>query len=105
MDLGQTELPAGHYTQMRLVLGTTVPPDSPEGTTLANAIKPTGGDETELTAPSGEESGLKMKVDIDVPADTVSHFAIDFDACRSFVKTGSGQILLKPVLSIKPIAP
>jgi hypothetical protein len=103
MPLGQTELPAGHYTQMRLVLGTTAPPDAPLGT-LPNAITPTGGQEIALKAPSGEESGLKMNIDIDVPADKVSDFAIDFDACRSFVDTGSGQILLKPVLSIKPIA-
>ena len=103
-DLGKTELPAGHYTQMRLVLGTTVPPDS--GYTLPNAILPTGAlEESPLTAPSGEESGLKMNVGVDVPADQVTHLAIDFDACRSFVKTGTGQILLKPVLSVKPVTP
>ena len=104
MDLGKIELPAGHYTQMRLVLGTTVPDGLPDGT-LPNAIKPTDGDETALTVPSGEESGLKMNIGIDVPADSLSHYAIDFDACRSFVKTGNGEILLKPVLSIKPVAP
>ena len=98
MELGEIELPAGHYTQMRLVLGTT----APEGT-LPNSIVPTGGVETALTVPSGEESGLKMNIGIDVPADSLSNYAIDFDACRSFVKTGTGQILLKPVLSIKPV--
>ena len=46
-----------------------------------------------------------MNVDITVPAGQQADFAIDFDACKSFVKAGkSGQILLKPVLSIKPIA-
>jgi len=98
MELGEIDLPAGHYTQMRLVLGTT----APEGT-LPNSIVPTGGVETALTVPSGEESGLKMNIGIDVPADSLSNYAIDFDACRSFVKTGTGQILLKPVLSIKPV--
>ena len=103
LPLGQTELPAGTYTQMRLVLGSTPPPGSPAGM-LANSIKPTGGNETALTTPSGQQSGLKMNVNVDVPAGQVADFAIDFDACKSFVKAGrSGQYLLKPVLSVMPI--
>ena len=103
LPLGQTELPAGTYTQMRLVLGSTPPPGSPAGT-LANSIKPTGGAETALTTPSAQQSGLKMNVNIDVPAGQVADFAIDFDACKSFVKAGnSGKYLLKPVLSVIPI--
>ena len=99
LPLGQTALPAGTYTQMRLVLS----PNS-NSTPLANAIKPTGGTETALTTPSGAQSGLKMNINIDVAADKVADFAIDFDACKSFVKAGnSGQYLLKPVLSVLPI--
>jgi Domain of unknown function (DUF4382) len=97
--LGQTALPAGTYTQMRLVLS----PNSASAP-LANAVKPTGGNETALTTPSGQQSGLKMNVNIAVAADTVADFAIDFDACKSFVRAGnSGQYLLKPVLSVIPI--
>jgi hypothetical protein len=99
MPLGQTDLPAGSYTQMRLVLGanTATAP-------LANSIKPTGGTETALTTPSGVQSGLKMNVNITVNPDTVADFAIDFDACKSVVKAGnSGRYLLKPVLSVIPI--
>jgi len=103
LPLGQIELPAGTYTQMRLVLGNKPPPGSPQGT-LANSIKPTGGAETVLTTPSGQQSGLKMNVNITVPAGQVADFAIDFDACKSFVTSGnSGQYLLKPVLSVIPI--
>ena len=101
--LGQTALPAGKYTQMRLVLGSSPPPGSPAGT-LANSIKPTGGTEVALTTPSALQSGLKMNIDIDVAADKVADFAIDFDGCKSFVKAGnSGQYHLKPVLSVIPI--
>ena len=100
--LGQTALPAGKYTQMRLVLGSTAPAGSPAGT-LANAIKPTGGNEVALTTPSALQSGLKMNIDIDVAADKVADFAIDFDACKSFVKAGNGEYKLKPVLSVIPI--
>lgn len=99
LPLGQTALPAGTYSQMRLVL-------SPNSSTapLANSIKPTGRPETALTTPSGAQSGLKMNVNIDVPADKIADFAIDFDACKSFVRAGnSGQYLLKPVLSVLPI--
>jgi Domain of unknown function (DUF4382) len=103
LPLGQTELPAGTYTQMRLVLGSTTPPGWPTGT-LANSIKPTGGTEVPLTTPSGQQSGLKMNIHIDVPEDKVADFAIDFDACKSFVRAGkSGKILLKPVLTVLPI--
>ena len=99
LPLGQTALPAGNYTQMRLVLS----PNS-SAAPLANSIKPTGRPETALTTPSAAQSGLKMNVNIDVPADKIADFAIDFDACKSFVRAGnSGQYLLKPVLSVLPI--
>jgi hypothetical protein len=99
VPLGQTELPAGTYTQMRLVLAENGPANP-----LANSIVPTGGSETALTTPSAQQSGLKMNVNLEVPAGQVADFAIDFDACKSFVKAGnSGKILLKPVLSVLPI--
>jgi hypothetical protein len=103
LPLGQVQLPAGTYTQMRLVLGDTAPQGSLAGT-LPNSIKPNGGTEVELTTPSGQQSGLKMNIHIDVPEDKVADFAIDFDACKSFVRAGkSGKILLKPVLTVLPI--
>lgn len=99
LPLGQVELPAGVYTQMRLVLAANT-----ASAPLANAIKPTGGVETALTTPSGQQSGLKMNVNLSVPAGQVADVAIDFDGCKSFVRAGnSGQILLKPVLSVLPI--
>lgn len=99
LPLGQTELPSGSYTQMRLVLAANTAANP-----LANAIKPTGGVETALSTPSGQQSGLKMNVNLDVPAGEIADFAIDFDACKSFVKAGnSGNYLLKPVLSVIPI--
>ena len=52
LPLGETELPSGTYTQMRLVLsanGNSAP--------YANAIQPSGGSETALDTPSGQQSG------------------------------------------------
>jgi hypothetical protein len=97
--LGQAQLPAGTYTQLRLVLAPNTASNP-----LANSIVPTGGTETALTTPSGQQSGLKLNVNLEVPADRIADFAIDFDACKSFVRAGnSGQYLLKPVLSVIPI--
>lgn len=94
-ELGQLALPAGKYTQMRLVLaanGGSAP--------YANSVVPVGGAETPLDTPSGQQSGLKMNIDVDVPADKVADFVIDFDACKSVVKRGaSGKYNLKPVLT------
>lgn len=97
--LGQTALPAGKYTQMRLVLAsnTTAAP-------LANSVTPTGGSETALTTPSGQQSGIKLNIDVDVAAGQVADVAIDFDACKSVVKRGnSGKYNLKPVITVVPI--
>lgn len=98
-DLGQTPLPAGKYTQMRLVLAPNAG-SSP----FANALTPTGGAEVALTTPSGQQSGIKLNVDMDVAADKVADFVIDFDACKSIVKRGnSGQYNLKPVVAVIPV--
>lgn len=98
-ELGQTSLPAGRYTQLRLVLagnGASAP--------WANSVVPTGGTETALTTPSAQQSGLKLNVQMDVAANQVADFVIDFDACKSVVKRGnSGQYNLKPVISVTPL--
>jgi hypothetical protein len=97
-ELGQTALPAGRYTQLRLVLaanGNNAP--------WANSVVPTGGSETALDTPSAQQSGIKLNVDIDVPADKLVDVVLDFDACKSVVKRGnSGQYNLKPVISVIP---
>ena len=83
-ELGQASLPAGKYTQLRLILGAN---DS--NTPLANSVLPTGGSETALTTPSGQQSGAKLNVDIDVAAGKVADFVLDFDACKSVVTRGN----------------
>lgn len=95
-ELGQTALPAGKYTQMRLVLAS-----NSGGNPLANSVTPTGAAETALTTPSAQQSGIKLNVDIDIVAGKVADFVIDFDACKSIVSAdSSGKYLLKPVLAV-----
>ncbi|CAM4181498.1 DUF4382 domain-containing protein [Roseateles saccharophilus] len=97
--LGQTQLPAGTYQQLRLVLSanTTANP-------LANSVVPTGGVEQAVDTPSGAQSGIKLNADMTVAADKVADFAIDFNACKSFVTAGnSGKVIMKPVLALIPM--
>ncbi|MED5619945.1 DUF4382 domain-containing protein [Ideonella sp. BN130291] len=98
-ELGQTELPAGRYTQVRLVLA-----ENSAGTPLANSVVPTGGTEVPLTTPSGSQSGIKVNMDLEVPEGKVADLVLDFDACKSVVKRGnSGQYNLKPVVTAVPV--
>jgi Domain of unknown function (DUF4382)/Carboxypeptidase regulatory-like domain len=70
---------------------------------LANSVVPSGGSETALTTPSGQQSGVKANIDIDIAADQMADFVVDFDACRSVVRAGnSGKYLLKPVITVVP---
>jgi hypothetical protein len=97
--LGQAQLPAGTYQQLRLVLSanTTANP-------LANSVVVTGGGEQAVDTPSAMQSGLKLNAGMTVESSKVADFAIDFDACKSFVRAGnSGKVLLKPVLALIPL--
>lgn len=96
-ELGQTVLPAGTYTQMRLVLASNA------GQPYANAVDPTGGSEVALTTPSGQQSGLKLNVNLKVEPGQLADFVLDFNACKSVVKAGnSGNFNLKPVIAVLP---
>ena len=98
MELGQIPLPTGKYTQMRLVLA-----DNSTSQPLANAVWPTGGSEVALKTPSGQQSGVKTNINIDIAENKMADFVLDFDACKSVVQAGaSGQYLLKPVVTVIP---
>lgn len=97
-ELGSTQLPAGRYTQLRLVLAKNTAQNP-----LANSVLPTGGTETALDTPSAQQSGLKLKTDIEVQPNQVADFVLDFDACKSIVSRGNSRgYNLKPVLSVLP---
>ena len=98
-ELGQTQLPPGKYTQLRLVLA-----DNNGTLPLANSVVLTSdGSEVALKTPSGQQSGLKSNINIDIASNQLADFVIDFDACKSVVSAGaSGQYLLKPVVTMIP---
>jgi hypothetical protein len=99
-DLGQTSLPAGHYTQLRLVLSANT------GTMLANSVVLTGETtERELVTPSAVQSGIKLVNEFDVAPGQRVDLVLDFDALRSVVKRGNSpnaKYALKPVIHIIP---
>ena len=95
-NLGETPLPAGHYTQLRLVL------DPNTSTNFANSVVPAGGIETTLVTPSAVQSGIKLVNEFDVVSGQRVDLVLDFDACKSIVQRGNGTYALKPVIKVIP---
>ncbi|HSB33313.1 MAG TPA: DUF4382 domain-containing protein [Nitrospirota bacterium] len=98
-DLGQTSLPAGHYTQLRLVLSANT------GTTLSNSVVLSGTTTTAeipLVTPSAVQSGIKLINEFDVAAGQRVDLVLDFDALKSIVLRGNGTYALKPVIRVVP---
>ncbi len=82
-------LPAGHYGQMRLILGS------------GNTVKLEDGSVEPLKVPSGLQTGIKLIVSFDVAAGTTKDVWIDFDAAHSIqiVSAGSSQqYILRPTI-------
>lgn len=103
-SLGITALAAGHYSQMRLILG-----DAPDSAInilsvahpFANYVIDLAGNAHELKVPSGMESGIKIAQGFDINANSTTELVLDFDAGASVVIAGnSGKYLLKPTIKI-----
>jgi hypothetical protein len=97
LSLGQVPLPAGHYTQVRLVLVANT------GNTVANSVVLSGTTaEIAIDTPSAVQSGIKLINEFDVPAGQRVDLVLDFDACKSIVTRGNGTYALKPVIQVIP---
>lgn len=86
-SLASGDVPAGHYDQVRLLVG--------EGSNVV-----VDGVTHALDTPSGMQSGIKVIGGFDVPEGGTLDLTIDFDAARSVVLTGNGKYILKPVIRI-----
>jgi hypothetical protein len=85
--LASASLPSGRISQIRLVLGDQ------------NSLRLKGQNQRlPLTTPSGQTSGLKVKINADLREDVTYVVLLDFDAARSVVKRGNGDYNLKPVI-------
>jgi hypothetical protein len=79
------QLPAGHYTQIRLKLG-------PDNSVVVDGVA------HELTVPSGLHSGLKLNHSFTIEGGEIYEITLDFDAARSVHLTGNGRYMLRPVI-------
>ncbi|WP_010230802.1 DUF4382 domain-containing protein [Gillisia marina] len=85
--LADAEVEAGYLSQIRLVLGGD------------NYLILNDGSRQELSTPSAQQSGLKIKVDQELEAGQEYEFLLDFDVDQSIVTAGnSGGFILKPVI-------
>ncbi|MCO5937435.1 DUF4382 domain-containing protein [Mucilaginibacter sp. RB4R14] len=84
--LAATDIPSGQLQEVRLVLNTT------GNKVIVNGIS------HDLTTPSGQTSGVKLKVMDNLTAGIAYTLLLDFDAGQSIVTTGSGKYILKPVI-------
>lgn len=103
--LGNSELEAGMYRQIRLIIGRH---QESENNILgvphpfANYIILNDGSDTigELKVPSGFQTGIKLVHNFRILENAVVELVLDFDACRSVVVTGNSKYLLKPTIKV-----
>jgi hypothetical protein len=88
--IGEAELPAGTYDQIRLQIG------SGSNVVIDGVTHP-------LVVPSGASSGLKLKGQITLVEGGTTDVGIDFDAARSIHETGNGTWILRPVVRMVPV--
>ncbi len=97
-SLGEASLEAGHYTQVRLVLVPNNGGNSPNNSVVLSDTKL----EEPLATPSAVQSGIKLVHGFEVQAGERVDLVLDFDACKSIVRTGNGKYKLKPVIHVVP---
>ena len=99
--LGETALPAGHYTQVRLLLAA-----NDASSPVSNSVVLSSGSSAQiaLKTPSAVQTGIKLVHGFDVAAGQRMDLVLDFDACKSVVSLGNGGFLLKPVVKVIPTA-
>jgi hypothetical protein len=88
--LGDHPLDAGHYTQIRLIIGTG-----------SNVV--VDGVTYPLEVPGGAQTGVKLNHAFVIEDGLLYELLLDFDAERSIVVTGNGTYKLKPVIRVTPV--
>jgi hypothetical protein len=100
--LGTATLPAGHYTQVRLVVQSSVLYfDNPStGAACAPTLTAPAGANASLDIPSGE---VKLNREFDITATSTMTMLVDFDGNQSIHLTGSGRYMMSPVINIMSV--
>jgi len=95
-ELGIVELTPGHYTQMRLMIGTM---NTIDQALPGNYVLDTKEGPVELKIPSGVQSGVKLVQGFDINESDTTRLIFDFDVAASIVATGnSGKYILRPTI-------
>jgi hypothetical protein len=97
--LGVGTLPAGHYTQVRLVVSsaTLYFESASEGPPCATTIAAPAGRSAAVEIPSGE---VRLNRQFEVGESGATSMLIDFDGDRSVTETGNGRFRMTPVIGI-----
>src|SRR5690242_11752466 len=97
--LGVGSLPAGHYTQVRLLVSdaTIYFDNTSSGSACSTTITAPSGAKAALTIPSGE---VKLNREFDVPAGGSASMLLDFDGDGSINQTGNGTYMMRPVITV-----
>ncbi len=86
--LADEEIPTGYLTQVRIILGEN------------NSVK-VDGEIFDLSTPSAQQSGLKIKVNTELVEGVIYKFTFDWDMEESIVELGnSDRYNLKPVIRV-----
>jgi hypothetical protein len=96
--LGSAILPAGNYSQVRLILESNVAGEIPVNYVILQGD--TTGTKIPLKTPSAQHSGLKVVGKFIVEPGVINAIALDFDPNTAIVKRGNGRqtepFILKP---------
>ena len=103
--LGEDELAAGTYHQIRLIIGKTAESENNiDGVPhpYANYVVLNDGDGlyVPLKIPSGYQTGVKLVHTFVVEDGGFVELVLDFEACKSVVETGIGKYILKPTIKV-----
>ena len=101
--LGEDELEAGTYQQIRMIIGKTAESENNingEPHPDANYVVLNDGSYVHLKIPSGYQTGVKLVHNFEVEEGSFVELVLDFEACKSVVETGSGKYILKPTIKV-----
>jgi len=101
--LGEDELEAGTYQQIRMIIGKTAESENNingEPHPDANYVVLIDGSYVHLKIPSGYQTGVKLVHNFEVEEGSFVELVLDFEACKSVAETGSGKYILKPTIKV-----
>lgn len=97
--LGTGTLPAGHYTQVRIVVSSAALyfENAADGPACASTIAAPAGRNAPVEIPSGE---VRLNREFTISDSGATTMLVDFDGDRSIRLTGSDRYMVSPVITV-----